>query len=541
MEKFYTFLVGQSCCSALKSWAARQHRPTKNVKIFVLHPAGNCLVWIGLWAYPSHGSNNHRMNFSISHLLDGFPCRVHRKILLCASVLFIGARLPAQDQRADVVKILVDPNTTLSRISADFMGFGYETSAVAQSNFFSPKNVTMVQLYRNLSSHGLIRIGGIISDHTKYVPDGTPVAHTQKGVTIINQANLADLGGFARAAGWKVMWGLNLGTGSKEEAAQEAVAVDAALGGSLQSFQIGNEVENLRHGYEAYHTAYLDYKSGIRAVLPNAPFSGPDSVGNWRYVTNFVATESSDMKLLTIHYYRGGAGNTNATLKRLLQHDTNWDKKLGNLRQVSREHGLAYRINEINSFSGGGKPGVSDTFGSALWCLDYLFILASYECEGVNMETDINQLGFISHYSPIVHDEAGHCSARPEYYGMLAFALAGKGELLKLVLEKADINLSAYATRDQDGLLWITVVNKDFARDAAMEITLPEGYSSAAAFRLSAPSMESKDHVTLAGAEVSFDGTWTPGQPEKVEGKDGSVHCLVPHASAVLLQLASKP
>jgi hypothetical protein len=477
------------------------------------------------------------MRLLISGLLDSLSSRVRPKILLCASLLFIGTQLPAQGQPEDVVKIQVDPNTTVSRISADFMGFGYETSAVAQSNFFSPKNVTMVRLYRNLSSHGLIRIGGIISDHTKYVPDGRPVAHSQKEVTVINQANLADLGGFAQAAGWKVMWGLNLGTGSKAEAVQDAAAVNASLGSSLQSFQIGNEVENLRHGYDAYYTDFLDFKSGIRAVLPDAPFSGPDSVGNWRYVTNFVAMESRDMKLLTIHYYRGGAGNTNATLKGLLQRDTNWDKRLGNLRQVCREHGLAYRINEVNSFSGGGKPGVSDTFGSALWCLDYLFILASYDCEGVNMETDINQLGFISHYSPIVHDEAGHCSARPEYYGMLAFALAGKGELLKLTLEKPGINLSAYATRGPDALLWVAVVNKDFARDAAMEATLPEGYSSAAAIRLSAPSMESKDHVTLARAEVSVDGTWTPGPPEEVKATDGIVHLLVPHASAVLLQL----
>ena len=153
------------------------------------------------------------------------------------------------------------------------------------------------------------------------------------------------------------------------------------------------------------------------------------------------------------------------------------------------------------------------------------------------METDINQLGFISHYSPIVHDEAGHCSARPEYYGMLAFALAGKGELLKLALEKNDVNLTAYATRDNDGRLWITVVNKDFAHDAAIEATLPEGYSSAMAFRLNAASMESKDRVTLAGAEVSVDGTWTPGAPEKVMVIDGTAQLPVSHASAVLLQL----
>jgi hypothetical protein len=36
MTKFFTFPVGQSCCSALKSWAARQRRPTKEVKILVM-------------------------------------------------------------------------------------------------------------------------------------------------------------------------------------------------------------------------------------------------------------------------------------------------------------------------------------------------------------------------------------------------------------------------------------------------------------------------------------------------------------------------
>jgi hypothetical protein len=38
MTKIFTFLVGQSCCSALKSWAARQRRPTKDMKIFVMRP-----------------------------------------------------------------------------------------------------------------------------------------------------------------------------------------------------------------------------------------------------------------------------------------------------------------------------------------------------------------------------------------------------------------------------------------------------------------------------------------------------------------------
>jgi hypothetical protein len=243
------------------------------------------------------------------------------------------------------------------------------------------------------------------------------------------------------------------------------------------------------------------------------------------------------MKLLTHHYYRAGAKDPKATLETLLKHDGAWDGTLMSLETVCRDKGIAFRINEVNSFSGGGKPGVSDTFASALWCLDYMFILAAHGCNGVNMETDINQLGFISHYSPIVHDEIGNCQARPEYYGMLAFAQAGKGDLVKVTLDKNDINLTAYATRDEHGFLWVTVVNKDLSLDARVEITMPKGYKAADAFRLIAPSVESKDHVTLGGSEVSSDGKWTPQPPEKLAAQEGVVRLVVPHASAVLVRL----
>jgi len=337
-----------------------------------------------------------------------------------------------------------------------------------------------------------------------------------------------------------VMWGLNLGSGTREEAVREAVAVDAALGPNLHSFEIGNEVDALRRfskAYAAYHAAYLDYKAAIRAVLPQAAFSGPDVIGNWDWITNFVRTEAADLRLLTQHYYRGGAREPASTLEKLLQPDTAWDRRLEQLQQVCREHHLAFRINEVNSFYGGGKAGVSDTFGSALWCLDYMFRLASFACAGVNLETDVNQLGWLSHYSPIVHDEAGHCRARPEYYGMLAFALAGHGELLGLTLGSTNLNLSAYATRDDHGFLWLTVVNKEFSGAVRLEVKVPERYGRAEAFRLTAPSVESKEAVTFAGAEVAQDGTWTPAAAEKCVVKKGIVSVELPSGSAVVLRL----
>jgi hypothetical protein len=272
-------------------------------------------------------------------------------------------------------------------------------------------------------------------------------------------------------------------------------------------------------------------------ALPAAAFSGPDVAGNLAWLQTFAKQEGPGIQLLTHHYYRTGAKTPGATLQSLLTPDAGWQDKLGQLQTISRESRVPFRINEINSFYGGGKPGVSDTFGSALWCLNNMFVLASHGCNGVNMETDINQLGFISHYSPVVHDPTMTCHARPVYYGMLAFAMAGQGDLLKCSLDKPDLNLCAYATKEARGFIWITVINEDFSRDAGLAVAMPTGYTRAHAFRLEAPSEASTNRVSLAGAEVSADGHWAPGVPEEVNMEAGTAKVMVPHVSAVLLQL----
>src|SRR5579864_4206410 len=157
--------------------------------------------------------------------------------------LLSGAQLLAEDNYPAKVAIRIFPESIVSRISPDFIGFGYETSAVAQTNYFSAHNTTLVRLYRHLSPHGLIRVGGNISDHTRYDPDGAATVQTETNVTVINRRNLRDLAGFAGATGWRVMWGLNLGTGSREAAVQEAQAVAGITGNHLHSFEIGNEVD----------------------------------------------------------------------------------------------------------------------------------------------------------------------------------------------------------------------------------------------------------------------------------------------------------
>ena len=146
--------------------------------------------------------------------------------------------------------------------------------------------------------------------------------------------------------------------------------------------------------------------------------------------------KAGDMQLITHHYYCGDTHDRVVTIEKMLTTDDRLKARQAQLQKLCSEKKLHYRINEVNSFSGGGKVGVSDTFAEGLWCLDYMFTLASYGCDGVNIETDINHLAWISHYSPIIHDPTGKITACPEYYGMLAFAMAGKGDLLKLNLLK---------------------------------------------------------------------------------------------------------
>lgn len=478
--------------------------------------------------------------------LRGFASlRSHSNRLCILVALLLSLTSISVQADAELVKITTDPQSNVVSIPEDFLGFGYETSAVAQAGYFTDQNRALVQLYRNLSHQGLIRIGGNISDHTRFEPGGVATVNPEERVTIINETSLKNLASFARATGWKVMWGLNLGTGSKEQAVQEAVAVDSALGANLQSFEIGNEVDLMRRyarDFDAYHAAYTDYKAAIRARLPHAVFSGPDVAGNFSFVEKFVAPEAGDMKLATHHYYRGGASSPRATLQTLLTRDEGFDLRLDALHTLCTKHHLDYRINEVNSFSGGGKPGVSDTFGSALWCLDYMFDLASHGCSGVNMETDINQHAFISHYSPIVHDTNGHCTARPEYYAMLAFAMVGHGRLVKTTLPKSDINCVAYSTQSNDAS-WVIVINKDFAKDAQVEFELNGRGGAAKLYRLMAPSIDAKDHVTLAGSFVADDGTWTPGNAENVRPTDGRLEIHLPHSSAALIRIdrSSRP
>ena len=187
---------------------------------------------------------------------------------------------------------------------------------------------------------------------------------------------------------------------------------------------------------------------------------------------------------------------------------------------------------------GVANPGSAIRFAAALWALDYLFVLASYGCSGVNLETGVNHLGWISHYTPISDDLMGHYGAAPEYYGLLAFAQAAKGEQIAVNCDTGGVNLTAYATRQNARAMTLAVINKDLRQDATVEV-IGAAPRQARVMRLSGPSLSALGGVTLGGASVSNDGTWKVAQAEPAKIASGKVLLDVPAGSAALITLTA--
>jgi hypothetical protein len=430
---------------------------------------------------------------------------------------------------------------TPAKLSEDFTGLGYEMSSVAPLGLLSVKNHAYVALLRGLGARGVLRVGGIVANYTRYEPSGSIAADRQN--TVITDASLRQFAAFLRKLDWTAIWSVNFAQGSLEDAVIEAKAVAQALGPHLLALEIGNEVENYGRGrahfrppswdYAAYRKQYQEWHSTIAKAVPQIPFAAPDTASSVEWVESMAGDAAGDVQLLTTHYYR--ANQTRGSAQELMVPDPRLKEVLERLRTASEKSGIPWRMCETNSFSGGGLPGVSDTFLDALWVLDYMLLLAQHGCSGVNIETGVNQLGFISSYSPIQDDGKGANSAGVPYYGMLAFAEARRGcsEMLPAEVDMRGINGTAYVLGASGKPHSVVIVNRDGTQSAAVSVR-DLAMGDVIALRLAAPTPESKSGVTFGGSPVDANGHWTAASKERI--RDGVI--AVPPMSAVVLRAA---
>ncbi|HEY6447854.1 MAG TPA: glycosyl hydrolase family 79 C-terminal domain-containing protein [Acidobacteriaceae bacterium] len=422
-------------------------------------------------------------------------------------------------------------------IPEEFIGLGYEMSSVAAPGLLSAANREYVALVQGLGSKGVLRVGGIVANYTRFNPQAA--AQTDPHNTVNDQASLQQFAGFLNATGWRAIWSLNLAQGSLADAVTEAQAVDAALGPHLLAFELGNEVENYARGshpfrpaswsYAAWRSEFREWSAAIRRALPHARFAAPDTASSVDWVENLAKDADAAVQLLTTHYYR--ADQRHGSAEQLLTPDPRLHDVLTRLRAASQHSQIPWRMCEANSFSGGGLPGVSDTIVGALWTLDFLLRLAAQGCAGVNIETGVNQLGFLSSYSPIRND-APHAFAGIPYYGMLAFSQARKGctQVLPIEPDLRAVNASAYVLGASGKPRSLIVVNRERAQEVRVGLR-DLAMGKATVLRLTAPSPESTSGATFGGSAIGPDGHWSPSSKEEAPGE---ILTVPPMSAAVL-------
>ncbi len=425
-------------------------------------------------------------------------------------------------------------------IPSDFTGISVETSILPNTAYFNNSDLSLRELLKRLGNNGVLRVGGNSSEYSNWMGMSPMRPQMYK----IGPEEIDRLAAVAEDINWQVIYGLNLGTGTPEQAAAEAKAVHARLGHRLLAFQIGNEPDlfagnGLRprtYTVDNYMQEWQEFYTAVQRVIPGAPFAGPDIAFRTNWEMPFATKFPHDLRFLSLHYYAEGPGSSpKSTIERMLAPNASLVSRTSDLAAAAAAINVPYRMTECNSCYGGGRAGVSDTLGAALWGVDYMFQLAASGYTGCNFHG-----GTGGPYSPLAELGSGQMtySARPLYYGMLMFGLGGQGEIVPSILMQPNLNISAYTVTGPHHDLQITVVNKEPATSVDIVITMDERYRKGSVLRLTGPDIASKTGITLGGSTVSSRGQWQPSTVEALSIANRTTTLHVPAASAALATLS---
>lgn len=450
-------------------------------------------------------------------------------------------------------EVLVHLDQRGATLPADFIGLSTEKKLMNR-DCFQGQNQQLIALYRNLGT-GVLRIGANNVDSTAFKHEGFSPAETMLEnhyVTeprTIGPASVDAFFDFARATGWKVIYGVNLGSKDPAMSADEADYAWKVGAKEILAVEIGNE-PNLypksptREGIRPGNWGYADYKAeftavadAIRAKNPQIPLTGPAVTKGTKWMPLFMADFKDRIVLATSHVYPLSAKQADpqhqrfTSVEKLLgeKYPDDWIIKLHDAQAV----GVPYRIDECNTASDGGKRGVSDAFASTLWSIDFMFDVALAGGQGVNFHGSFTP----NNYSAIVFEKkTRRYVPAPLYYGLLFFSRAAQGQLID-VTTKSDANFIVRGTVDKAGKLRLVLLNKDLNKTVNVHLPLGDKFSQAHAWRLVAPSVSATSGVTFAGAEVDATGNWAPKTIETIPVADHQVNLSVSATSAVLLIL----
>ncbi|MBL4675404.1 MAG: hypothetical protein JKY70_04245 [Mucilaginibacter sp.] len=434
------------------------------------------------------------------------------------------------------ITVTIDQTQPSATIPANFLGLSYETGVLSREpDFLSAHNTVLIQLMKNLGN-GVLRVGGNSSDTISWTGKARTVTTSRDSLTTtdIDQFSL-----FSKALGWPVLFGLNMVHYSPAIAANEASYVANSLQDRLLAIQCGNEPDLYHlngnrlpnYTYQDYAAQWNSYYLAIKTGLPTATFAGPDIGSNLNYIKSFLSDYKDKVPFFDCHYYNTGPASSPAiTDQTILASDINLDGFLKELHSLSTAYHLPYRISECNSVYDGGKAGVSDVFASALWGLDFMWLVAENNGLGVNFHGGNDKV-----YGPL-KIENHQVTAKPLYYAMLAFKYGAAGNrIIPAIPSNKNYNFTSYACVNGEKT-FVTLINKD-TTDLAVTIQMNRPASSMQVYRLKAPAVNASANITFAGKSVNNDGTFQEGAPESYPVAKNATVIDLPARSAAVVEI----
>ncbi|MGI8771159.1 MAG: Ig-like domain repeat protein, partial [Acidobacteriaceae bacterium] len=244
------------------------------------------------------------------------------------------------------------------------------------------------------------------------------------------------------------------------------------------------------------------------------------------------------------HFYLDGPST--ATMTEILgcsaTCDSDFNSEARGIQSVQATYPQPWVINETSDVYSGGKDGVSDTYGAALYSLDFAFQAAYAGAYNINFIS--GGLGKINNnpYS-VIQDSAGtafYPTAR--YAGLYLFSLATQNRAANLVstaISAAGVSATAYTVAHANGTFSTVIVNRSNT-NLDISLSLPRDVQSANIITMANSTGSLTDQaqadVLIQGAPVQEAAPPAMGAPYTAAITGGAATVYVPAYSAALVQ-----
>ncbi len=448
------------------------------------------------------------------------------------------------------VTVGAQPAATAVPVPQSFLGLSFELSSLGLVARYAESG-DLVALLRSLGP-GVLRFGGVSADsQVAWTDEQTP--RPAWATAVINADDLRALAVLAQRSGWRVLLTIGFGHPDLQAAVREVHAASSILGPWLEAIELGNEpnayaAHDLRSEpwtYAQYGAEASAFEQAIAASAPGVPLAGPGVTGS-RAFDEWGTGEAVNLKpaLLTGHHYPLGCHQKIApSIARLLSpHTRRGEARSSEIyMRIARSAAIPFRLDETNSVSCGGTPGISDTFASSLWALDYTLHTMALGMAGINFHAHPSNC---TGYSPVCATtpeelNAGTLHAQPEWYALLlARSFIGDRPLSATINAGRPRNADVMAMLAPYGAVHLVVIDYEppGSKKLALKVHLGPGFGAASVLSLRAASRAAKSAVALGGAVVAADGSFSQPPARRLGRVRGSMlRFTVPPSSAQLI------